>query len=154
MSAEHLAADFAGDAIGVMILIVDDEILARATISDDLRAEGHTVIEAANADEALEILRSQIRIDIVVMDMQMPGSMAGTELVRTIRRHWPNVRIVLMSGHAPDSEVRDLLDAYLPKPFIPSKLAGYVRVLTAEQAGQAVMTSDTSQAVRDPCRCG
>ncbi len=134
MSAQHLPDECRREFAGAIILVADDEILVRAMISDELRAEGHTVMEAANADEALEILRSHVRMDLVVTDMQMPGSIDGTELVRTIRRQWPELRVVMISGQAPEQAVRPLLDGYLPKPFSHSRLAECVRVLTPATA--------------------
>ena len=89
MSA-HLSEELPGSAAGTIILVVEDDVLVRAMISDELRDRGHTVIEAANADEALAILSSPVRMDIVVTDMQMPGSIDGSELVRTIRGQWPH----------------------------------------------------------------
>ena len=70
------------------VLIVEDEVLIRLVISEYLRDCGYRVIEAANADEALVVLKQEeLVIDIVLSDVEMPGSMDGFGLARWIREH-------------------------------------------------------------------
>ena len=56
------------------------------------------VVEAANADEAIEILEARLDITVVFTDIQMPGSMDGLKLVAAIRGRWPPIKIVATSG--------------------------------------------------------
>jgi CheY-like chemotaxis protein len=73
------------------ILVVEDEILVRAFIGDTLRDQGYTVIEAVNADEALAVIRSPLKLDLVLTDLRMPGSINGAGLVRALRaNHRPS----------------------------------------------------------------
>ncbi|MGH8175254.1 MAG: response regulator [Steroidobacter sp.] len=122
------------------ILVVDDEVLVRAMISDELRDQGYTVIEAINADEAVAILHSPIKVDLVVTDMRMPGLMDGAGLVRLLRAELPFVKVLMVSWPAPDDSIRALLDDFLPKPFLPSQLSQRVRALTTVGSEPGDMT--------------
>jgi two-component system, response regulator PdtaR len=105
-----------GDDIKATVLVVDDEVLVRAMVADPLRDDGFRVIEAINADEALAILRSATRVDLVLTDMRMPGTMDGAGLVRLIRTEFPSIRVILMSSEPPD-DLLPALDHYVSKPF-------------------------------------
>ena len=118
------------------ILVVEDEVLVRWMISEQLREQGYTVVEAINADEAASVLRSQLRVDLVLTDMRMPGSMNGAGLVKLLRAEFPFVKVVMVAGQVPDEAVRELLDDFLAKPFAPAELRDCIRKLTAP-AGEA-----------------
>ena len=62
------------------ILVVEDEVLVRMMIADELRNAGYTVLEASNADETLEVLRHTSEVAVVFTDLRMPGSMDGDEI--------------------------------------------------------------------------
>ena len=99
------------------VLLVEDEVLLRMMLADQLREEGWTVVEASGADEALLILRQNlIRPDVVVSDISMPGSLDGLGLARVIRSECPELKIILMSGHHRALEGPDY-DAFFPKPY-------------------------------------
>jgi len=60
------------------VLVIDDEVLIRISIAQYLRDCGYRVLEAANADEAVTILQKpDIQVDVVLCDVEMPGSMNG-----------------------------------------------------------------------------
>jgi CheY-like chemotaxis protein len=123
------------DATGpATILVVEDEIIIRASVSQELRDHGYRVIEAASADEALCILRTTIPLDVVVTDLMMPGSMDGGDLVRLIRAEFSWVKIIMLSAQAPAEDVRGLLDGYVAKPILPSELVRYLRGLVSPRA--------------------
>jgi CheY-like chemotaxis protein len=63
------------------ILVVEDEMLVQIMVSDPLRDAGFNVIEAFNADEAIRILHSGVKIDLMLSDVRMPGSMDGLGLL-------------------------------------------------------------------------
>lgn len=120
------------------ILVVEDEVLVRVFISDVLRDEGYTVIEAVNADEALAVIRSPLKVDLVLTDMRMPGSMDGAGLVRVLRTEVPFVKVIMLAGQLPEDEFRVLLDGFLSKPIAASQLAHYVgSILPASVQGQS-----------------
>lgn len=81
------------------ILVVEDEVLIRAMASEALREAGFQVIEAFNADEAICILLSGVRIDLIFSDVRMPGSMDGLGLLNYAREMVPGLPVILTSGH-------------------------------------------------------
>ena len=85
------------------ILVVEDELLIRLIVSDELRDAGYDVIEAFNADEALTVLRSLVRVDLVISDVRMPGSLDGLGLLAEVRATWvrtnrPELEVRLAGG--------------------------------------------------------
>lgn len=99
-----------------VVLVVEDEILVRLVIADELRRQGLRVIEAINGNEALEVLRLG-RVDLLMTDVRMPGSVDGLQLARIARATWPELRIVVVSGHAAEPLFGGLADAFFAKPY-------------------------------------
>ena len=114
-----------------VVLIVEDEFLLRVDAVDMIKAAGFDVVEAANADEAIEILESRRDITVVFTDIQMPGSMDGLKLARAVRGRWPPIKIVATSGHVHVGET-DLPEGgrFLPKPYNPMQVTGVLREVT------------------------
>jgi CheY-like chemotaxis protein len=115
---------------GPVVLIVEDEFLLRMHAVDMTQAAGFEVVEAANADEAIDILETRPDITVVLTDIQMPGSMDGLKLARAIRGRWPPIKIVATSGHVNVAEA-DLPEGgrFLPKPYSPQQIAGVLHEL-------------------------
>ncbi|MEQ6248011.1 ATP-binding protein [Sulfitobacter sp. HNIBRBA3233] len=106
---------------GGVILLVEDEAPVRAFASRALRLRGYTVLEAENAEAALETLQDkELQIDCFVTDVVMPG-MDGPSWVREALKLRPDVRVVFVSGYAEDSlgEAQKKIpnSVFLPKPF-------------------------------------
>jgi two-component system, response regulator PdtaR len=97
------------------VLIVEDDVLIRALLADELRDAGLRVIEAANADEALAIFEAGAQVDLLFTDIQMPGSMNGVELAQRIKDIEPALPIILTSGNAGTSAAH--LGSFIPKPY-------------------------------------
>jgi CheY-like chemotaxis protein len=99
--------------------------------ADVIGADGFEVIEAANADEAIEVLEARSDITVVFTDIQMPGSMDGLKLARAVRGRWPPIKIVATSGRVNVGEL-DLPEGgrFLPKPYSPAQVTGVLRELT------------------------
>ncbi|UXN75908.1 response regulator (plasmid) [Devosia sp. A8/3-2] len=83
----------------VAVLVVEDEVLIRLDVADQLRDAGYEVLEASNADEAIEILNVTPSIRLLFTDVDMPGSMDGLKLAAAVRDRWPPVKIIVTSGH-------------------------------------------------------
>ncbi len=115
-----------------VVLIVEDEFLLRMDAVDMIAGAGFEVVEAANADQAIEILESRRDIAVVFTDIQMPGSMDGLKLARAIRGRWPPIKIVATSGYANIGEP-DLPAGgrFLSKPYSPLQVTGVLRDLTS-----------------------
>lgn len=78
------------------VLLVDDDAFVRHSLETVLRRQGCTVVAAENGKQALRLL-AQGEYDWVVTDLVMP-EMEGMELIREVRRQFPAVRILAMSG--------------------------------------------------------
>ncbi len=117
---------------GSVILIVEDEFLLRLDSAEMIETAGFEVIQAANADEAIAILKTRPDIHVVFTDIQMPGSMDGLKLARFVRDRWPPIRIVATSGHVRVGE-DDLPSGsiFLPKPYRGDQVIAALRELTA-----------------------
>jgi CheY-like chemotaxis protein len=113
-----------------VVLIVEDEFLLRMDAVDMIAAAGFEVVEAANADEAIEILEARRDITVVFTDIQMPGSMDGLKLAQAVRGRWPPIKIIATSGLVHVSET-DLPEGgrFLPKPYNPMQVTGVLREL-------------------------
>jgi DNA-binding NtrC family response regulator len=111
------------------VLVVDDEVLLRWMIAEELRAKGLAVVEAANSDEAVSILQSSARVNVVVTDVRMPGSMDGIALAQWVRARRPDLKIVIASAHAAVDMPHDLVDALFLKPYDVNQLVARIREL-------------------------
>jgi PAS domain S-box-containing protein len=104
------------------ILAVDDDSLVLMNTVAMLEDLGHIVFEARSGKEALEILRSEDSIDLVVTDQGMP-KMTGTELAKVIRSEWPDIPVLLASGYADLAQRDDIGLPKLAKPYFQYDLA-------------------------------
>src|SRR5437588_12045320 len=88
-------------AVTETVLVVEDEVLIRMVIAQYLRDCGYRVIEAASADEAVVVLRqAELRIDVVLSDVEMPGSMDGFALARWVRQNREGIAVILVGSPA------------------------------------------------------
>ncbi len=110
------------------ILVVEDEVLERMAIADRLRQANYEVVEAGNAHEALEILRHGGDVKLIISDIGMPGSIDGVGLARLARSEYPEIKIVLASGHLPSiDEVAH--DGYFRKPYDARQIIRHIKTL-------------------------
>lgn len=106
-----------------IVLIVEDEPIVRFCAAEMLGGEGFEVLEAAGADQALDILESRGDVAILFTDIEMPGSMDGSALAILVQRRWPAIRIVVTSGRVrPTMDELPPLALFLPKPYMPHQL--------------------------------
>jgi two-component system, response regulator PdtaR len=99
-----------------IVLVVDDEVLIRLLIADELRARGFNVIEAANSNEALAVLRSAVPVCLLFTDIRMPGPVDGIGLAGLARAEHPDLKVIVASGQTMTS-VPKSADAFLRKPY-------------------------------------
>jgi CheY-like chemotaxis protein len=118
-----------------VVLIVEDEFLLRIAAVDMIADAGFEVIEAGNADEAIEILEARRDITVVFTDIQMPGSMDGLKLAQAVRGRWPPIKIIATSGRVNLAET-DLPEGgrFLAKPYSPRQVEGVLRELMSPSA--------------------
>jgi CheY-like chemotaxis protein len=80
------------------VLVVDDEPLIRMHVAATIEEARFKVYEAANADQAVEILEKVEDITVLLTDVNMPGSMNGVELAHYARSYWP-VKVIVTTGY-------------------------------------------------------
>lgn len=86
------------DRSGFKILVVDDEAPIREVLSASLADEGYPVKVARSGEEGLRLIE-EFRPNVVLLDIWMPGSMDGIEVLRTARGRFPGTEFIIMSGH-------------------------------------------------------
>ncbi|MCD2177187.1 cell cycle histidine kinase CckA [Rhizobium sp. C1] len=128
-SANEQEMDLTGNS--AVVLLVEDEEAVRRGGKRMLETRGYTVHEAGSGVEALDIMDElDGKVDIVVSDVVMP-EMDGPSLLRELRKKYPDMKFIFVSGYAEDAFARNLpQDAkfgFLPKPFSLKQLAQAVR---------------------------
>jgi DNA-binding response OmpR family regulator len=120
------------------VLVVEDEVLIRMVNAEYLRHRGFKVIEAVNADEALLILQeSELQVDVVFSDVEMPGSMDGFVLAKWIRANRPSTDVILAGSPSRAANTAGKLcenGPALSKPYEPQVVLDRIRRLLARRA--------------------
>ena len=100
------------------ILVVEDEVLIRMLVADELRDADYDVVEAGNADEALELLGTLAPVDLIISDVRMPGTIDGLGLLAAVKTKCPKLPFIVTSGHIePSLAIQKGADQFLPKPY-------------------------------------
>jgi DNA-binding NtrC family response regulator len=106
------------------ILVVDDDAIVIRSCSRIFESESMEVSAVSGADEALEILKKQ-SFDLLLIDVKMPKR-DGLFLTKEVRKYFPEVPIIVMSGYYTSETVADALRSgatqFIPKPFRPDEL--------------------------------
>ena len=110
----------ARDAQGKRILVVDDDELIRTSLPPMLEGMGHRVQTASGGMEALRRLEAGLQVDLVILDLNMPG-MSGTETLGRLRMFRPGLPVLISTGYQ-DESAREILEAHpgvrsIQKPF-------------------------------------
>lgn len=120
--------------MAIRILYAEDEALIRIMTADSLRDEGFDVIEAWDGDEAIRLLDAGELFDIVLTDVQMPGSRDGTDVAIHARRGHPRIPVIVASAYEPNHMPRlttlDPAAIYIGKPYSLVDLAEAARRLS------------------------
>ena len=109
-------------------LLVDDEELVRMSTADMLAGFGYSVVEARSAEEAIDLVATGLRPDLLVTDHLMPG-MTGAQLAHALKADWPALPVLIVSGYAEAGGV-DPDFQRLTKPFRADELAASLSALT------------------------
>jgi CheY-like chemotaxis protein len=101
-----------------LVLIVEDEELIRISAVDIVEQTGRRIVEAVDADDAIRVLASRGDIGFLFTDVEMPGSMDGYKLARTVHARWPDIAIVITSGRK-EPAVGDVPNGgrFIAKPY-------------------------------------
>ncbi len=109
------------------VLVVDDNVQMRTLLKITFSTSpGYEIIQAQNGVEAIDIIRSQ-HIDIVFLDIMMPGEMDGLDVCKFIKSsEYKSCFVVLLSAKGQKADIKEGLetgaDMYLTKPFSPLAL--------------------------------
>ena len=110
------------------ILVADDELIERQTLTDILRLEGYHVAAVANGEAAVDYIRLN-PVDLIILDLRMPG-MNGLDVIKVINRISPDVEIILLTAHGSIESAIDALRSrihdYLLKPASPAQIINSV----------------------------
>ena len=120
--------------MGQRVLLVEDEPLVRAVMSETLCEEGFDVTEACDADEALEILASSPTFDLLLTDVHMPGCCDGLGVAARAREQDPDLPIVVVTGRPEMGRTVQSLKphcAFVLKPYTLSTILGAISLAQA-----------------------
>jgi DNA-binding response OmpR family regulator len=122
------------------LLVVDDEETIRIVVADALQNQGYSVQTAASAAEALRVCETAV-FDLALIDLKMPGTMDGLGLLGELRRRWPKIVLIVMTGYGTlDSAIAALRQGahdYLAKP------ASLAQIIASVQSGLAKKQEET-----------
>ncbi len=118
------------------VLVVDDEPTVRMLVTEVLEDLGYTAIEAADGPAGLKVLRSDVRIDLLVTDVGLPGGMNGRQVADAGRAVRPELKVLFITGYAENAVLgHGHLDPgmhVLTKPFAMEALASRIRGMITE----------------------
>jgi CheY-like chemotaxis protein len=119
--------------ITARILVVEDEVLIRVLIAEELRLEGFSVIQAGCADEALTYIKAGEQVDLVFSDIRTPGSLDGLQLAEILLDRYPYIPVILTSGNAPTRHV-GIVEAFVPKPYDVTQTIALISAILAQKS--------------------
>jgi PAS domain S-box-containing protein len=111
------------------VLVVEDDPNVREIAVARLEHLGYQIVEARTGQEALDILEQGASVDVVLTDMVMPGGITGIELADRVRSDYPDIKVILSSGYAPDGTLPRDGTPWLRKPYTLGDLAKTLREL-------------------------
>ncbi len=116
---------------GETVLVVDDEPSVRILVTDILEDLGYTAIEAGDSAVGLKVLQSNVRIDLLVTDVGLPGGMNGRQMADAARVSRPDLKVLFVTGYAENAVLGNghLAPgmAVLTKPFPIETMAARIR---------------------------
>ncbi|RYB01508.1 GAF domain-containing hybrid sensor histidine kinase/response regulator [Lichenibacterium ramalinae] len=116
---------------GETVLVVDDEPTVRMLITDILEDLGFRSIEAGDSATGLRVLQSDVRIDLLVTDVGLPGGMNGRQMADAARSHRPDLKVLFITGYAENAILGNGTlppgMAVLTKPFAMDDMAARIR---------------------------
>ena len=117
-------------AAGETVLVVDDEPSVRMLVTEVLEEVGYAAIEAADGVSGLKVLQSDVRIDLLITDVGLPGGVNGRQMADAARRVRPQLRVLFITGYAENAALGNgHLEPgmhVLTKPFAMETLASRI----------------------------
>jgi PAS domain S-box-containing protein len=116
---------------GEAVLVVDDEPSVRMLVTEVLEELGYAAIEAADSVSGLKVLQSDVRIDLLITDVGLPGGMNGRQMTDAARQKRPKLKVLFITGYAENAAIGSGHLAsgmhVLTKPFAMDKLASKIK---------------------------
>jgi len=107
------------------ILLVDDELKFRSDLAQRLNLRGYETIEAGDGEYAIKVARSDNDVDVILLDLKMPG-LSGEQTLTELKKYRPAVQIIMLTGHGSMASAMETgrleAYAYLEKPCEFDKL--------------------------------
>lgn len=126
---------------GETVLIVDDEPSVRMLVSEVLEDLGYTAVEAADGPTGLKIMQSDVRLDLLVTDVGLPGGMNGRQMADAGRELRPELKVLFITGYAENAVIGNgHLEPgmqLMTKPFVMEVLASRIREMIESSTRQA-----------------
>jgi CheY-like chemotaxis protein len=120
---------------GETVLVVDDEPTVRMLVTEVLEELGYAAIEAADSASGLKVLQSDVRVDLLITDVGLPGGMNGRQMADAGRERRPDLKVLFITGYAENAVVGNgHLEpgmAVLTKPFVVETLGVRIREMIA-----------------------
>ncbi len=119
------------------VLVVDDEEALRTYAAKLVAKRGYNVVTAGDGDEALAVIGDGTDINLVVLDVMMPGR-SGLETLGEIRKRWSHAElpVILLTAQSGDDDIlggyQQGADCYITKPLQPSTLLNFVDYLIGD----------------------
>ncbi|NYG47675.1 CheY-like chemotaxis protein [Bradyrhizobium sp. IAR9] len=107
-------------------MLVEDEWLIRSYVAEQLRGHGLEVVEASTADDAMDYISSGERIDALITDIRMPGTLDGLELAGRVRDMQPMLLILVASGSIELESAASRVGRFIRKPYDPKQIAMHI----------------------------
>jgi PAS domain S-box-containing protein len=116
---------------GETVLVVDDEPTVRMLVGDTLTELGYNGIEVGDAASGLKVLESDVKIDLLITDVGLPGGMNGKDLAEAGRKRRPDLKVLFITGYAENAAISggqlEPKMHVLSKPFAIDALATRIR---------------------------
>jgi CheY-like chemotaxis protein len=126
------------------VLVVEDDVIVRIVIADELRLGGFEVIEAGSGPEALAVLSTDRTIDLIFSDIHMPGRINGAALAAIVRDRFSRTRIILCSGSTDGLDLAGIPAVpFVRKPYRPEAVLALVAQLMRGGEGTDIDRSQT-----------
>jgi CheY-like chemotaxis protein len=110
----------------IRILLVEDEMLLRELMYEELSDSGFTVTPAATGDEALRVMQADPRFDLLLTDIRMPGQTDGWALGQRAREVIPSIRIIYATGYTEGGSELGEHERSISKPFRHQQILGLI----------------------------
>ena len=126
--------------VGDTVLVVDDEPSVRMLVGEVLEDLGYSAIEAADGVSGLRVLESDVRIDLLITDVGLPGGINGRQIADAAREKRPDLKVLFVTGYAENAAISNgQLEPgmhVLTKPFAMETLATRIRAILMDTTSE------------------